>query len=197
MAVSHARNTARDHVRPDGSTYHVVEYSARTGAVLSRHTHQGYSDSSTWARGQAWAVHGFTMAYRETGEALFLDTARRTADYFLAHLPADHVPYWDLDLPSLDGEPRDTSAAAIAASGLVELAGLEPDRRASRRYRAAATDILASLSSPAYLAADTDRGAILRHGTQHKPDGNFDTGLIFGDYFFLEALLRWTAQPAR
>jgi unsaturated chondroitin disaccharide hydrolase len=190
MAVTHALTTARDHVRPDGSTYHVVDYSARTGAVTSRGTHQGFSATSTWSRGQAWAVYGFTMAYRETGDARFLDTARRTAAYFLAHLPEDHVPYWDFDLPSLVGEPRDSSAAAIAASGLLELARLEPDRRASGRYRDAATAMLTSLSSPAYLASGTTRGAILLHGTQNKPAGNFDTGLIFGDYYFLEALLR-------
>ena len=194
MAVSHALNSARDHVRPDGSTYHVVEYSSKTGALKWRGTHQGYSDTSTWSRGQAWAVHGFTMAYRETGDARFLDTARRTADYFLAHLPDDRVPYWDFNLPSLTGEPRDSSAAAIAASGLLELARLEPDRLSSGRYRDAATSILASLCSPPYLATGTQRGAILLHGTQHKPAGNYDTGLIFGDYFFLEALLRYAAR---
>jgi unsaturated chondroitin disaccharide hydrolase len=194
MAVSHALNSARDHVRPDGSTYHVVEYSSKTGALKRRGTHQGYSDTSTWSRGQAWAVYGFTMAYRETGDARFLDTARRTAGYFLAHLPDDHVPYWDFDLPSLVGEPRDSSAAAIAASGLLELARLEPDRRSSDRYQDAAASMLASLSSPSYLASGPPRGAILLHGTQNKPDGNFDTGLIFGDYFFLEALLRYTAR---
>ena len=194
MAVSHARNSARDHVRPDGSTYHVVEYSFKTGALRWRGTHQGYSDTSTWSRGQAWAVYGFTMAYRETGDAQFLATARRTADYFLAHLPDDQVPYWDFDLPTLVAQPRDSSAAAIAASGLLELALLEPDRRSSDRYQDAAASMLASLSSPSYLASGPPRGAILLHGTQNKPDGNFDTGLIFGDYFFLEALLRYTAR---
>ena len=197
MALSHALNSMRDHVRPDGSTYHVVDYSARTGQVIARRTHQGYSDMSTWSRGQAWAVYGFTMAYRETDDARFLATARRTADYFLAQLPADHVPYWDFNLPSLSGEPRDSSAAAIAASALLELAELEPDARNGRRYLRAATVILGSLSSPAYLQAETDRGAVLLHGTQHKPDGNYDTGLIFGDYYFLEALIRHAARHDR
>jgi unsaturated chondroitin disaccharide hydrolase len=135
------------------------------------------------------------MAYRETGDPRFLDTARRTADYFLAHLPSDHVPYWDFDLPSLAGEPRDSSAAAIAASGLLELGGLDPVARNAARYRESATAILDALSSSDYLQSTTDKGAILRHGTQNKPAGNYDTGLIFGDYYFLEALLRYLDRP--
>jgi unsaturated chondroitin disaccharide hydrolase len=190
MAVSHALNTIRDHVRPDGSTYHVVNYAQATGAVTFRGTDQGYSDSSTWSRGQAWAVYGFTMAYRETGDVRFLDTARRTADYFVSHLPSDHIPYWDFALPSLVGQPRDTSAAAIAAAGLLQLDQLDRKAHGDGKYRRSATAILKALSSPAYLNSATAKGAILLHGTQNKPNDNFDTGLIFGDYFFLEALNR-------
>lgn len=190
IAVSHALKTRENHVRADGSTYQIVNYDPTTGAVKSKGTKQGLNAESTWSRGQAWAVYGFTMAYRETGDARFLETARRTAEYFLAHLPADGVPYWDLELPRTVGEPRDSSAAAVAASGLLELSRLEPDARRGQSYLSAAKHILTSLSSPAYLAEGTTSKAILLHGTQSKPSGSFDTGLVYGDYYFLEALIR-------
>jgi unsaturated chondroitin disaccharide hydrolase len=190
MAVSHALKTAANHVRPDGSTYHLVVYNPTTGAVKSRRTVQGYADSSTWARGQAWAINGFTMTYRETGDARFLDTARRVADWFVAHLPADRIPYWDFDAPGIPLEPRDTSAAAIAASGLLELSTLEPDATRAQGYATTARAILAALSTPPYLSEGSGSEAVLLHGTANKPGGSFDTGLIYGDYFFLEAMLR-------
>src|SRR5262245_35627204 len=165
MAVNHALTTRANHVRADGSTYQLVNFDAATGLVRSRGTHQGHDDESTWSRGQAWAVYGFTMVYRESGDARFLDTARATADYFVTHLPADSVAYWDLELPSTAGEPRDSSAAAIAASGLLELARLEPDAARARRWLGAARAILASLTSPAYLAEGTGEDSILLHGT--------------------------------
>lgn len=135
MAVSHALHAARDHVRPDGSTYHLVVYDPASGAVRSRGTVQGYSASSTWARGQAWALNGFTMTYRETADTRFLNTARLVADWFIDHLPPDHIPYWDFDDPAIPNAPRDTSAAAIAASGLLELSLLDPDGARSARSR--------------------------------------------------------------
>lgn len=197
-AVQHALTAYANHVRADGSTYQLVEYDPITGDVRDRRTHQGLSDESTWARGQAWAVYGFTMTYRETGDPVFLDAARATADYFVDHLPLDHVPFWDFDVTSGGLEDRDSSAAAIAASGLAELATLEPDSVRAQRYAYAASDILASLASADYLAAGTGNAAILLHGTQNRNSGNFDTGLSYGDYYFLEALLRYQRwiQPA-
>ena len=161
MAINHALKTRENHVRADASTYQLVNYSPTTGAVKDRGTHQGYDDESTWARGQAWAVYGFTMCYRETGDARFLDTARRTADYFVAHLPADSVPYWDFELPSTQGEPRDTSAGAVAASGLLELAQVEPDAQRAGSTLEAARRILTSLTSPAYLSEETSNACLL------------------------------------
>jgi unsaturated chondroitin disaccharide hydrolase len=190
MAISHALRTSRDHVRADGSTFHVVNYDPSTGTLRSRRTHQGYRDWSTWSRGQAWAVYGFTMAYRETGDARFLETARRTADYFTARLPADKVPYWDFQAPNIPNEPRDSSASAVAASGLLELARLEPDGPRAALYRGRAREIINTLSTRAYLAKGTSNRAILLHGTRSKPAGDYDTGLIYGDYYFLAALLR-------
>jgi unsaturated chondroitin disaccharide hydrolase len=195
IARSHALRTIRDHVRRDGSTFHVVDYRPESGAVERKGTRQGHARDSTWSRGQAWAVYGFTMAYRETGDRRLLDAARRVSDWFIDHLPPDRVPYWDFDAPGIPDAPRDSSAAAIATSGLLELAALEPDPGRAAGYRDAAESIIASLSAPPYLAPEGVSQAILLHGTQDFPRGNFDTGLAFGDYYFLEALGRYLSPP--
>jgi unsaturated chondroitin disaccharide hydrolase len=196
MAVSHALKTRQEHVRADGSTFHQVIYNPTTGAVQSKGTVQGYRDDSTWSRGQAWAIYGFTLTYRETGDARFLATARATADYFLSHLPADHVPYWDFQAPGIPNEPRDSSAAATAASGLIELSQLEPNPARQQRYLDGARKILVALSRPPYLAEGTANSAVLLHGTINKPAGAYDSGLIWGDYYLLEALLRYQKLTA-
>ncbi len=142
MAVNHALRTRENSVRPDGSTYQVVDYDPATGNVLERGTHAGYDAESTWSRGQAWAIYGFAIAFRETGDRRFLGTARRTADFYLAHLPADGAPYWDFGAPGIPFEPKDSSAAAVAASGLLLLARLaRPYARCRRlsRHRARRT----------------------------------------------------------
>ena len=172
MAVSHALKTRQNHVRADGSTYQLVDYDPNTGAVLGKETVQGYSTESTWARGQAWAVYGFTMTYREAGDTRFLDTARQVADYFIDHLPADHVPYRDFEAPNIPNEKKDSSAAAIAASGLLELSTLVTDGASRTRYREASFQILESLCSPAYLAEGTTSSGILLHGVGNKPSGS-------------------------
>jgi unsaturated chondroitin disaccharide hydrolase len=146
MAEHHAQRTLRDLVRPDGSTYMFAGYDQNTGARLNHFTKQGYATDSTWSRGQAWAVYGFTTAYRYTRDPRFLDAARRTADWFVRHLPPDHVPYWDFDVPDKATAPRDTSAAAIVASALLELSSDELDTAAKQRDVDAARDILTSLS---------------------------------------------------
>ena len=195
MALSHALRTTREHARRDGSTVQVVDFDRDTGKVRGKRTRQGRGRRSTWSRGQAWAVYGFTVAYRETGDARLLDAARRTADWFLARLPADRVPYWDFDAAGIPDAPRDSSAAAVAASGLLELAALEPDAARAARYRTAAEAIIASLSSDTYLARDGSTQAILLHGSEDVPRGSFDTGLAFGDHYFVEALARYLAPP--
>lgn len=191
MATRHAERAISDLVRPDGSTWMVAEYDQRTGALLRRSTKQGLGTDTTWSRGQAWAMYGFTMAYRYTKDPRFLDTARRTADYFVRRLPSDKVPYWDFDVPNPATAPRDTSAAAVAASALLELSTYETGSAAGQRVDAA-RDILTSLSSPAYAPRSrTTFAAMLQHGTQHQPKGWADTGLTFGDYYFVEALGRY------
>jgi unsaturated chondroitin disaccharide hydrolase len=194
MAINHGlRCGIQDLMRADGSTYHRAIYDPMTGALKSRGTVQGACNECTWSRGQAWAIYGFTMLYRETGDARFLEAARKTADYFLGHLPADKVPYWDFSKSG--SEPRDSSAASIAASGLLELSQCETDTTRKQTYLSAAHDILASLSSSAYLAEGTKYWSILMHGTRNKPAGSYDTGLIFGDYYMLEAMLRYPMTP--
>ncbi|HEX6557899.1 MAG TPA: alginate lyase family protein, partial [Longimicrobiales bacterium] len=189
MAVQHALTTLANHVRPDGSSYHVVGFDPNTGKVLERFTHQGYADASTWARGQAWLVYGFTMTFRETGDRRFLDAARKVADYFVAHLPSDGVPCWDFNAPGCPAAAnRDASAAAIAASGLLELSTYT-SHEASQRYRNAAAAMLRALSSPKYRTGKT--AALLEHAVGNKPaDSEVDVGIVYGDYYFVEALLR-------
>ncbi len=201
LAVKHAQTTIANHLRADGGSYHVVVFDPNTGAALERITHQGFADSSTWARGQAWLIYGFTMAYRETHDARFLQTARQVSDYALARLPADHVPCWDYQAPGCpETAERDASAAAIMASGLLELSTHVTGSDAVR-YRAAAEGILGTLASPAYLARGTANQSLLLHSVGSKPgNSEVDVGMIYADYYFVEALLRYLElrglQPA-
>jgi unsaturated chondroitin disaccharide hydrolase len=190
-AISHARHTLADHVRQDGSTYHVVVYDEDDGHVVWRGTRQGAGNETTWSRGQAWAVYGFTMMYRETQIPEFLEGARKVSDWYIAHLPQDFVPFWDFSEDDPEGQ-RDSSAAAIAASGLLELAQIETDANHAARYRDAAFATLASLAGSSYLAQGTNFESTLLHAvTTNKPGGDeIDVGLIYGDYYFNEALLR-------
>ncbi len=192
VAVTHANTTMKNHFRADNSSYHVVDYDTITGKVLARVTHQGYADESAWARGQAWGLYGYTAAYRETKDQKYLALAVRIADFFLNHpnLPKDKVPYWDFNAPNIPNEERDASAAAIAASGMLELSGYVKN---GEQFRKAAEDILISLSSDAYLAkAGTNNNFVLMHSVGHKPaKSEIDTPLVYGDYYYIEGLLRY------
>ncbi|WP_306395442.1 glycoside hydrolase family 88 protein [Telluria beijingensis] len=199
VAVTHADTTLRNHFRPDGSSYHLVDYDPQTGKIRSRVTVQGNADASSWARGQAWALYGYTMMYRETKKEDYLRQAHKIASFFMQHprLPADKVPYWDFDDPAIPNAPRDSSAAAIVASSLLELASFSSAEQ-GRAYRAFAEAQLRSLASTAYLASGADNGGfLLKHATGHKPAGKeIDVPLNYGDYYFLEALLRLKRAPA-
>lgn len=118
IAVSHADRTLAEHFRPDGSCYHVIDYSIQDGSVRHRQTAQGYADESAWSRGQAWAIYGFTVCFRETGDRKYLDQALKTFDFMKNHkaMPADRIPYWDMDAPNIPNEPRDASSASCIAS---------------------------------------------------------------------------------
>jgi unsaturated chondroitin disaccharide hydrolase len=190
MAMKHAMTTMKNHFRPDYSSYHVVIYDTVTGKKIKGVTYQGYADSSMWARGQSWAIYGFTMCYRETREPVFLDFAQKVADRYLEKLPADYIPYWDFHDPSIPDVPRDASAAAITASALLELSGLVADKAKSKLYYRKAVAMLESLSSDRYRSADKNTSFLL-HSTGHRPAGyEIDASIIYADYYYLEALLR-------
>jgi rhamnogalacturonyl hydrolase YesR len=188
IAVAHANTTLREHFRHDGSSYHVVDFDPLTGAVRSKGTLQGASDDSTWARGQAWAVYGFTVAYRETRDPKYLRQAETSAAFILDHLPPDFVPYWDYSVSSKARTPRDASAAAIAAAALYELAEFTATR--GSRYRLAADRMLVSLSST-YRAIAAGHSCLLLHSTGSFPQKTeIDVPLIYADYYYVQALLR-------
>ncbi len=190
IARSHADVTMRHHFRPDGGTFHVLNYDQRTHRVQEIRRGQGASCETAWSRGQSWAIYGYTMMFRATRDRRYLDFARKVADFAISHpaMPADGVPYWDFGAP---GEERDSSAAAIMASGLLELSGFTSGEE-SAKYRAFAVRQLASLASPAYFSEGGEAGHwLLKHGVGYKPAGSeVDTPLDYGDYYFLEALLR-------
>jgi len=182
----------RDHmIRPDDTTFHTFYWDPQTGEPLRGATEQGHADHSCWARGQAWGIYGFTLNYRYTADETFLRAAERCADYFLDHLPADHVAYWDLVFADGSGEERDSSAAAIAVCGLDELARSLPDGPRKERYRTAARAMLASLGASYSTADHPESNALLLHGIYDKPKSvGVDEGTLWGDYFYLEALTR-------
>lgn len=189
IARQHARVTMDNQIRPDFTHWHVVVYDPETGEAVQKVTRQGYSDESFWARGQAWGIYGFTMVFRETRERAFLTTAIGMADVFLERLPKDAVPFWDFDAPDIPDAPRDASAAAIAASGLLELSGLVDEDEKSREYYRAATRILDSLWEN--YAASPDSPAVLDHSVGNYPKGKeVSIPIIYGDYYFIEALMR-------
>ncbi|MCW7538082.1 discoidin domain-containing protein [Aquabacterium sp. A7-Y] len=198
-ARQHAQKTREHLVRPDGSTFHLAEYNPATGALKTRGTVRGYSDTSTWTRGQAWALHGFTTAYRYTRDDTLLDTARRVAHRYVSRLPPDIVPAWDFDDPAGTRAPKDSSSAAIAASGLLELSWLDPEPARAGVWRAAGLKLLEALLSPPYLATRASAGspsnsqAILLHSTlnHHGNAPYFNHGSAWGDYYLVEALLRY------
>ena len=189
IAISHADKTLKNHFRSDYSTYHVVDYDTK-GNVISKTTHQGYSDNSCWSRGESWALYGFTMCYRFTQNARYLERAENIADYIMNHpnTPKDRIPYWDYDAPQ---KFRDASAGAIIASALLELGNYSPKKDKYINY---AEQLLKSLSSKKYLAKEgSNNGFILKHSTGNLPAGvEIDEPLNYADYYYVEALTRYS-----
>lgn len=190
VAVSHANKTLENQFRKDGSCYHVVDYDPNNGAVLHRQTAQGYADNSAWARGQAWAVYGYTVCYRYTHDRKYLDQAVKTLNFVMQNpnIPEDLIPYWDFDAPNIPNEPRDASSAACIASALYEMNNYLPDNG----YTSLADRIIRSLSSPEYRAPLGKNGCfLLMHSVGSIPHNNeIDVPLNYADYYFLEALTR-------
>ncbi|HVU57689.1 MAG TPA: polysaccharide lyase family 8 super-sandwich domain-containing protein [Puia sp.] len=192
IAVTHANTTIKNHFRPDYSSYHLVIYDPKTGDVLKKQTVQGAADSSAWARGQAWGLYGYTMMYRETRDRKYLEQAEHIAGYIIPRLPADRIPYWDFDAPGIPNTERDVTAASIMCSALIELSGYA-DKDKGKTYLQTAEGMLRSLLSPAYSAiAGEGGGFLLKHGVgNHPKNSDIDVSIIYADYYFIEAMLRW------
>ncbi len=200
VAERHCRTTRDRLVRADGSTAHEGIFDTTTGEFLRQETHQGLRGDSRWARGLAWSLYGYSTVFHYTEDEEFLDVAQRNADHWLAHLPADNVPLWDFDadlnatLPW--GPQKDSSAGAIAASGLWQLSQQTPDAERAERYRKTALAMLDALCSPSYLAEEKDDWeGILLHGVYHTAKNlGVDESVMWGEFFFVEALTRVLAD---
>ncbi|RZK91013.1 MAG: glucuronyl hydrolase [Pedobacter sp.] len=190
IAISHADKTIKNHYRPDFSSYHVIDYDTVSGNVRNKLTAQGYANESSWARGQAWGLYGYTLCYRYTKNKTYLAQADAIANYILSSkiTPADAIPYWDYNDPQIPNVSRDASAAAITASALYELAKFSKE---SKKYKAAADKILASLSTKYTSAPGANYGFLLEHSTGHRPaKSEIDVPINYADYYYIEALLR-------
>ncbi|MEX2600418.1 MAG: T9SS type A sorting domain-containing protein [Balneolaceae bacterium] len=183
IAHAHARTTMHHHLRADGSTYHIVDF-GDNGTVNRKFTVQGYGPESVWSRGQAWAIYGFTMAYRYTGDPELLEAANAAATWYLDHLPEDHIPWYDFRDPSIPYTTKDASSAAIAASALIELYSFTDENRFIR----GAENILRSLFDTSYSNIDSAGSSMLMRSTRYR--GDAERGTIYADYYFLEAVLR-------
>lgn len=189
MAYSHAKTTLENIFREDYSAFHTYYFDYETGKPLYGKTHQGARDDSAWARGQAWAIYGFAISYKYTKDEQFLEAAKKASGFFLNHLPKDKVCYWDLCFGDGSNEPRDTSAAAIAACGLKDIADISGEDK----YRVAAKEILDSLCNN--YTSDFDSEALLENAVYSMPHNiGVDMPCIWGDYFFMEALTRFTER---
>ena len=199
MAISHADKTLANHFRKDYSCYHVVSYDTISGKPVVRQTHQGYANESAWARGQAWALYGYTMMYRETKLKRYLEQAIKVANFIKCHprLPQDKIPYWDFDVPEIMTAdsvkvPRDASAAACMASALIELSEQDNDGSRAKGWLSLAEQMLRSLTSDAYLVKKGEAGGfVLKHSVGNmKKNSEVNSSLTYADYYYVEALLR-------
>lgn len=190
IARNHALTASGTLVRPDASTYHTYLMNPDTGEAVCGKTHQGYADESIWARGQAWAVYGYALSYRYTGDPRFLQVARRAAEVFRRNLPADWVPYWDFTFTDEQPDIRDTSAASIYVCGLLELCSHVSDGEAESCLSLAET-VMRSLREKYTTKGMENVNGILTEGMYHRHDGQ-EESTIWGDYFYMEALMRLT-----
>ncbi|MGI2295721.1 glycoside hydrolase family 88 protein [Paenibacillus sp. GXUN7292] len=191
IATAHADMVLRTFIRDDGSVHHIVIFDPETGEVERYDGGQGFAPQSSWSRGQAWAIYGMSCAYRYTGDVRYLNAAKRVAHYFISALAEDDVPHWDFRAAAdLTNEPRDTSAASCAASGLIDIASqVEPEE--AFLYQRAATRILRSLSNNYSTLDQPEYEGILLGATGHKPvNTNVNVSLIYGDYYYIEALAK-------
>lgn len=190
IATLQARTSRVALVRGDGSTAHVADFDPDSGLLIRREQYQGYSHDSCWSRGQAWALYGFATCFRHSGIEAFLATAQALADYTQRNLPADLVPYWDYDSPHIPDTYRDSSAAAVTACGLLELAAI--DSVNSARWARMAERILVSLCENYLITGAAGPSSLLRDAARSVPANLMEHGLIYGDYYLMEALTAFT-----
>lgn len=192
IATKHAETTMKYQFRPDYSSYHVAVYDTVNGQFIKGVTHQGYADNTMWARGQAWAIYGYTVVYRETGDKKFLRFVESVVDKYLENLPKnEYVPFWDFDAPNIPNEPKDASSAAIVASALLELSQLEDDVNKSAKYKDAASKMLTELSNEKFQSRES-KPSFLLHSTGHWPNkSEVDASINYADYYYIEALNRF------
>ena len=190
VAVSHADVTMKNHFREDYTTWHLVDYVPGTGEVNKKITVQGLADSSAWARGQAWALYGYTMMYQQTGDRKYLHQAQHIGDMIEGYLPEDGIPYWDFNDPKIPDTYRDASAGAVMASAYIALDAVADN---GKDYLAIAEKQLRTLASEEYLAKPGEIGGfILKHSVGNLPeDVEIDVPLTYADYYFIEALMRY------
>jgi hypothetical protein len=190
IAILHANTTLKNHFRKDNSCYHVVDFDTVSNGVIKKATFQGFSDESSWARGQSWAVYGFTMCYRYTKNKNYLKQAEATANYYInnKNMPDDGIPYWDFKDPSIPNAPRDASSAAVMASALIELYNYTNDKL----YLDYSNKVINSLSSDKYLINYSYKVPfLLDHSTGNWPKKDeIDQPINYADYYFLEAIIR-------
>lgn len=197
IADAHTKTSLSCLVREDNSTYHTYFFDPETGRPLRGVTHQGYRDGSAWARGQAWGVYGLALSYRYTKDPACIPLFHRVTGYLLEHLPKDGIPYWDLDFTDGSGEPKDSSAAAIAACGMLEMANYLPADEAEF-YRKAAVKMAQDLIEHDSVDDPKKSDGLLLHGvyaksSPHNPipeDRGVDECNLWGDYYYLELLTR-------
>jgi unsaturated chondroitin disaccharide hydrolase len=191
-AEIHAEKSRRFLVRGDDSSYHTFHFDQDTGVPIGGTTHQGYTNGSTWSRGQAWGIHGFALSYRYTLNPDFLKTSKRLVAYFLNHLPQDHVAYWDFDAPQTENLFRDSSAAAIAAAGILELLDhMNPQDPDIPFFQEGLKRSMLSLVNNYSTMNEPDAEGLLNHGSYHvRGNVSPDDFMIWGDYFYLESLIR-------
>lgn len=194
VAVAHADKSRRYLMRGDDSSYHTFYFNPTDGTPIRGGTHQGYHDGSTWTRGQAWAIYGFALSYRYTREPKYLDTALRAARFFIEYLPEDHVAYWDFDVPIEEGTPRDSSASAIAACGMLEiLEHLDGEDDNKGLLTEVVQKSMISLVNRYSTIGEASEEGLIKHGSYYVRGGaGPDDYMIWGDYYYLEALLRLT-----
>ena len=190
LAVKHANTTLKNHFRDDNSCFHVLDYDPSNGEIRMKVTHQGIHDNSSWARGQGWAIYGYTMAYRYTKDIKYLARAEATAKFYLEHknLRKDGIPYWDFDDPNIPNAPRDVSAGALVASAMVEMYQYTNNQI----YLNYSKKVIRTLKSTEYILKDDIKAPfILNHSTGNYPKNDeIDEPIVYADYYFLETLTR-------